>query len=124
MKTDPAAAEKSKENSDLRPEVAARTKFVGAKGILEFDLETSALEFQNACKAESWREVVETMEYRLAELECTPTFKPQRQVVTMLLQELRNACYSNGVSTELMEEDRKDQHDDQAHGSGSARPNG
>lgn len=97
------------------PEDDTKAKFVGAKGILEFDLETSAAEFQTACKAEQWRGVVETMEYRLADLEYTPSFKGQRKLISMLLLELRDACYSSGVSTELMEEDRKDQQDDKAH---------
>lgn len=113
-KPDPAADPKVNHRPMLAPEPEnPKARFIGAKGILEFNLETSAIEFRNACNAENWRNVVETIEYRLANLEYTPAYKRERELISILLLELREACYANGITTELMEEDRKQKHEDE-----------
>jgi len=80
----------------------------GAKATLEFDLSKNRTLWLTACHANEWREIVETIEYRLANMEFTTGLEGHVKLIRVLLDELREACRERGVSTELMEEDRRD----------------
>jgi hypothetical protein len=88
---------------------ASPASFEGVKAVLEFDLAKNRTQWLTACHANDWREVVETLEYRLANMECTPVFKPHVELIKLLLNEVRDACGERGLQTELMKEDHRNE---------------